>query len=86
MNGGYIMVDLTGWITGHESVVPGAYNALDTALETGKPIFLSGVAYSEGKIMSPFCAEVFREGGNITIGIGAEGTTYQVDENDTFNN
>ena len=43
MNGGYCLVDFTGVDLGNLGNVPGIYNTTKQAIETGKPIVITGV-------------------------------------------
>lgn len=43
MNGGYVMIDCTGVDLDDLGAVPGLYNQVKTAVQTGKPIALNGI-------------------------------------------
>ena len=47
MNGGYCLVDFTGVDLGNLGTVPGIYEATKSAIETGKPIVITGVVNGE---------------------------------------
>lgn len=47
MNGGYSIVDFTGCDLGNLGTVTGLYNRLKSAIETDKPIVLSGIVNGE---------------------------------------
>ena len=47
MNGGYAMVDCSGLDLGNPGTVTGLYQKTKDALETGKPVILSGIVNGE---------------------------------------
>ena len=47
MNGGYAMVDFTGLNLSDPGTSPGIYQRTKTAIETGKPIVISGIVNGE---------------------------------------
>lgn len=47
MNGGYSMVDFTGVDLGNLGTVPGIYERTKAAIESGKPLVLSGMVNGE---------------------------------------
>lgn len=47
MNGGYSMVDFTGCDLGNLGTVTGIYKRTKEAIETGKPLVLSGIVNGE---------------------------------------
>lgn len=47
MNGGYAIIDCTGLDLGNPGTVTGLYAKTKAAIETGKPLVLSGVVNSE---------------------------------------
>lgn len=47
MNGGYSMVDCSGLDLGNPGTVTGLYQKTKDALETGKPVILSGIVNGE---------------------------------------
>lgn len=55
MNGGYIMLDLSGVDLSVLGVHDGAYKAVKTAVNTGKPIVISGLV-NDTQAFSPIVA------------------------------
>ena len=55
MNGGYAMVNFSGCDLGNLGIVPGIYEELKAAIETGKPLVLSGMVNGE-QAFSPIVA------------------------------
>lgn len=47
MNGGYSMIDFSGCDLGNLGTVTGIYNRTKEAIETGKPLVLSGIVNGE---------------------------------------
>lgn len=80
-NGGYIMVDMTGWDIGSAGKISGIYKRLSDALATGKPVFISG-AVANGTL-APFCARIERIN-STTIGIFIADTEYEVGSDDSI--
>ena len=65
MNGGYVMIDCTGIdLTKGETpqTVTGLYKKVQTAMQTGKPIYAGGMIWGSGKPVTPvqvFCIQLY---------------------------
>ena len=62
---GYVSVDCTGinLLAGEKQTVSGIFAKSTEAIETGKPIFATGLEYGEGVPMTPVPVMAIEEGG-----------------------
>lgn len=84
MNGGYILVPMTGLDTAsfEEAVnVPGIYNLVEAAIDAQKPICVYGMVNGEYPVSPSFVTAVKSQNGDITI----SGFNAVVKSDDTVN-
>lgn len=84
MNGGYILVPLTGLDTADFSEamsVPGIYNLIEAAIDAQKPICVYGMVSGDYPVSPSFVTAVKASNGDITI----SGFNAVIKSDDTVN-
>lgn len=80
VNHGYIFVDATGLDVSDSEVqnIPGLYSKLERAIETGKPIFITGMTNGDAPVSPASVACTLGAAATITM----SGFTASVDSDD----